>query len=108
MVGFSQKGKFARSVAAVAAELGLPRLLVDVRHEATHNDLPGLPLLRVAAELATAWLREHYWAAQRRHLRACGRRLRAAVARFVALQAAAAAARGPPADQPRPPAPRCH
>ena len=67
MVGFSQKGKFARSVAAVAAELGLPRLLVDVRHEATHNDLPGLPLLRVAAELATAWLREHYWAAQRRH-----------------------------------------
>ena len=47
---------------------GLPRLLVDVRHEATHSTMPSLPLLQIAAESAFAWLRNMYWAHQEQHL----------------------------------------
>ena len=59
-----QAGRVARSVAALAAEAGLPRLLVDVRHEATHNELPPLPPLRLAAAAGVAWLGAAYWGAQ--------------------------------------------
>lgn len=39
----------------------MPRVLVDVRHEAAHNELPTLPLLRSAASHALTWLKGHYW-----------------------------------------------
>lgn len=45
----AQTGKYASSVASLAFKLDLPRFLVDVRHEASHGDLPPLPLLRRAA-----------------------------------------------------------
>ncbi len=48
----------------VSGPPGLPRALVDVRHEATHNELPSLPLLRAAADSALAWLRDNYWWAE--------------------------------------------
>lgn len=90
----SQKGRVASSVANLASEAGtlsfsfavgrkpttiarlssdalklqcvagLPRLLVDIRHEATHNELPSLSVLRLAATRALEWLQEHYWARQ--------------------------------------------
>ena len=47
---------------------GLPRLLVDIRHEASHNDLPSLPLLRLAASDALQWLQAGYWQRQQDHL----------------------------------------
>jgi hypothetical protein len=50
---------------------GLPQLLVDVRHEASHNELPSLSLLRVAAAEALAWLQASYWQRQADHLAAC-------------------------------------
>ena len=53
---------------------GLPRALVDLRHEATHNDLPSLPLLRVAAGAALEWLRATYWNPQQHTLQAAGAR----------------------------------
>jgi ribosomal biogenesis protein LAS1 len=56
-----QRGKVAVSVASLAHTAGLPRLLVDIRHEATHNELPGLPVLRLAAQQALAWLHTQYW-----------------------------------------------
>ena len=43
-------------------------MLVDVRHEASHNELPTLPLLRLAAQQALAWLRAAYWQRQSNHL----------------------------------------
>jgi ribosomal biogenesis protein LAS1 len=43
---------------------GLPQVLVDLRHEATHNELPSLPLLRLAACQALAWLHACYWQPQ--------------------------------------------
>ena len=44
-----QVGAYARSIAAIAAQLGLPAWLVELRHAATHEDLPSLELLRDAA-----------------------------------------------------------
>lgn len=38
---------------------------MDVRHEASHNELPNLALLRLAAEHGLIWLRNSYW--QRQH-----------------------------------------
>lgn len=56
-----QKGKNAVSVAMLAASAGLPRTLVDIRHEATHHELPSLPLLRLGVQQALGWLKDTYW-----------------------------------------------
>ena len=52
-----QKGREARSVASLAAALGIPETLVDLRHDATHGTLPSLAVLRLAGTTALAWLR---------------------------------------------------
>lgn len=44
-----QLGAYARSIASIAAQLGLPPWLVELRHAATHEDLPSIELLRQAA-----------------------------------------------------------
>lgn len=54
----------ARSVASLAAELGMPMTLVDIRHQACHNDLPSLSWLTDAAHDALVWLKEWYWEPQ--------------------------------------------
>lgn len=56
-----QKGRVASSVNSLAEAAGLSRLLVDVRHEATHNELPSLPTLQLAARQALDWLVQQYW-----------------------------------------------
>lgn len=53
----------------------MPRLLVDVRHEAAHNELPSLSLLRQAATEALTWLKEYYWERQRLSLQASNFRI---------------------------------
>ncbi|KAG7666742.1 hypothetical protein KSW81_000515 [Nannochloris sp. 'desiccata'] len=64
----SQKGRMAASVASLSAAAGLPRLLVDLRHEATHNELPSLAALQLAAHHALTWLRTNYWQKQKDHV----------------------------------------
>jgi len=44
-----QVGTYARPIASIAKQLGLPAWLVELRHAATHEDLPSLDLLREAA-----------------------------------------------------------
>jgi Las1-like len=51
----------AQSVRMLAARVDLPRLLVDVRHEATHTQLPSLEVLELAVSTARLWLIHHYW-----------------------------------------------
>ena len=46
-------------------------MLIDIRHEASHNELPALPLLKTAAKQALAWLQTSYWQLQADHLSAC-------------------------------------
>jgi hypothetical protein len=52
------------SVADVAKSIGIPHWLVSLRHEATHNNLPSLSSLRVAAMDALRWLSKNYWLKQ--------------------------------------------
>lgn len=56
-----QVGAFARSIASIAAQLGLPPWLVELRHAATHEDLPSLELLREAARESLSWLLHNYF-----------------------------------------------
>ncbi|WIA15523.1 hypothetical protein OEZ85_002158 [Tetradesmus obliquus] len=70
-----QKGRVALSVNSLAEAAGLSRLLVDVRHEATHNELPSLSTLQLAAKQALDWLVAQYWQRQADHLQACHSRI---------------------------------
>eukprot|EP00878_Enallax_costatus_P031813 GHUV01034861.1.p1 GENE.GHUV01034861.1~~GHUV01034861.1.p1 ORF type:complete len:167 (+),score=22.92 GHUV01034861.1:440-940(+) len=56
-----QKGRVAVSVNTLAEAAGLSRLLVDIRHESTHNELPSLSTLQLAARQALDWLVTQYW-----------------------------------------------
>ncbi|CAL1696177.1 unnamed protein product [Somion occarium] len=56
-----QLGAYARSIGSIAAQLGLPAWLVELRHAATHEDLPSIELLRQAAHDMMAWLLNNYW-----------------------------------------------
>jgi ribosomal biogenesis protein LAS1 len=55
------------SIAAIAERIGLPRWLVDVRHETTHMQLPSLAALRLAASQCLDWLNLNYWVSKERH-----------------------------------------
>lgn len=51
-------GAVAAPVGQVAAKLGLPQQLVEIRHSASHqSELPSLELLEEGADLALAWLK---------------------------------------------------
>jgi hypothetical protein len=63
------QGAAAHSIYEVSARIGLPRSLVDVRHEAAHGALPSLAALHSCAKLAHAWLIDVYWMKQVQHLR---------------------------------------
>ena len=44
-----QLGAYARSIHSIAQQVGLPAWFVELRHAATHEDLPSLEVLRDAA-----------------------------------------------------------
>ncbi|RMJ24764.1 Hydroxyacylglutathione hydrolase [Aspergillus sp. HF37] len=44
-----------------ALDLGLPASFVELRHEATHRDLPSLVVLRNSAQRSLEWLWDYYW-----------------------------------------------
>lgn len=45
-----------------AMTVGIPASFVELRHEATHRELPSLVVLRGAAQRSLEWLWESYWA----------------------------------------------
>merc|ERR1712224_1104868 len=53
-----QKRARASSVGELADKTGLPTILVDVRHTATHRSLPSYHLLLRARKDAEEWLRK--------------------------------------------------
>ncbi|TNJ26990.1 Las1-like protein [Giardia muris] len=61
LVDREQRSTFRTSLKTLAARIHLPYSLVDVRHEATHQQLPPLPALRQSALLMLDWLRHNYW-----------------------------------------------
>ncbi|KAH9046478.1 Las1-domain-containing protein [Lactarius hengduanensis] len=56
-----QLGTYARSISSIAAQIGLPAWLVELRHAATHEDLPSLELLRDGVKECLTWLLHNYF-----------------------------------------------
>lgn len=85
-----QTRRVAASVADLSAAAGLPRALVDLRHEATHNELPRVVALEAGAAAGLVWLEENYWRAQRGALASRFAAAAALVAEYVSLKLVAA------------------
>ncbi|KAG8808567.1 rRNA-processing protein las1 [Serendipita sp. 401] len=51
-----QTSKYARSIAMISSQIGLPLSLVELRHAATHEDLPSVEALREGAKLVRTQL----------------------------------------------------
>ncbi|KAF5125999.1 Pre-rRNA-processing protein las1 [Metarhizium anisopliae] len=50
-----------QSMYSIAKTIGLPATFVELRHQATHEQLPSLAKLRAAARKALAWIWDYYW-----------------------------------------------
>nr|GEV73203.1 pentatricopeptide repeat-containing protein At4g21065-like [Tanacetum cinerariifolium] len=53
------------SIGEAAHVIGIPRMLIDIRHECSHRDLPSLSLVRLASAKALDWLKAYYWEPQK-------------------------------------------
>ncbi|ESN99103.1 hypothetical protein HELRODRAFT_162594 [Helobdella robusta] len=53
----NQDKKFLVPLHKIAKQMDIPRWLVDLRHESTHQLLPSLPLLRAGADQAISYLK---------------------------------------------------
>lgn len=49
------------SMYSLAKTIGLPATFVELRHQATHEQLPSLSKLRTAARKALTWIWDYYW-----------------------------------------------
>ncbi|KAF3064157.1 putative hydroxyacylglutathione hydrolase C13B11.03c [Daldinia childiae] len=49
------------SMYSIAKTIGLPATFVELRHQATHEQLPSLTKLRTAAKKALVWIWDYYW-----------------------------------------------
>jgi ribosomal biogenesis protein LAS1 len=56
-----QRNMFAQPLVRLAESMGLQRYFVDVRHAATHDRMPSLPVLRKATSSSIEWLKDNYW-----------------------------------------------
>ncbi|KAL2544456.1 las1-like family protein [Forsythia ovata] len=52
------------SIGEAANAIGIPRMLIDIRHEGSHRELPSLQLVRLASMKALDWLKSYYWEPQ--------------------------------------------
>jgi len=56
-----KKPGYGVSVAALCERIGIPGWVVDMRHDAAHNELPSLPSLRLASKTLLGYLGDKYW-----------------------------------------------
>jgi ribosomal biogenesis protein LAS1 len=49
------------SMYSIAKSIGLPATYVELRHQATHEELPSLSKLRTATQKALKWIWDYYW-----------------------------------------------
>ncbi|KAI3990042.1 hypothetical protein MKX01_013528 [Papaver californicum] len=56
------------SIADAANAIGIPRMLIDIRHESSHRNLPSLNMVRLASVKALDWLKSYYWEPQKNSL----------------------------------------
>ncbi|XP_059430507.1 uncharacterized protein LOC132164104 isoform X2 [Corylus avellana] len=58
--------KTEASIAVAAGAIGIPRMLIDIRHEGSHRELPALKIVRRASVKALDWLKSYYWEPQKK------------------------------------------
>ncbi len=46
---------------SISKTIGLPATYVELRHQATHEELPSLSKLRTATQKALRWIWDYYW-----------------------------------------------
>jgi hypothetical protein len=90
-----QRGRTASSVAVLASVAGLPRVLVDIRHDASHKELPTLSMLMLGARQALGWLEDSYWSSQLTQLLKIRERIRETFGQLLASCSQAAIATDP-------------
>ncbi|KAH8803254.1 Las1-like-domain-containing protein [Xylogone sp. PMI_703] len=56
-----QDKRYKQSMYSIAKTIGLPATFVELRHQATHEELPSLPKLRSASQKALQWIWDYYW-----------------------------------------------
>jgi len=61
LVDTNQTGPYKKSMYYTARSIGLPASFVELRHQATHEELPALLVLRQAAARSLQWLWQQYW-----------------------------------------------
>ncbi|KAG4428126.1 hypothetical protein IFR05_016392 [Cadophora sp. M221] len=49
------------SMFSIAKTIGLPATYVELRHQATHEELPSISKLRTATQKALHWIWDYYW-----------------------------------------------
>jgi len=64
IVDVAQQGAVAKNMFTLAEKLAWPRWFVELRHAATHQELPALPALRLASQEALFLLFERFWRPQ--------------------------------------------
>jgi ribosomal biogenesis protein LAS1 len=57
----SMESGMSNSVSYLCSLLGLPSWIVDLRHDASHKDLPSLIVLRLASKTLLEFLLDRYW-----------------------------------------------
>ena len=56
-----QTGAYAQAVQNITSKIGIPDWMVDLRHEATHGQLPSFNVLQSGVNFGLEWLFENYW-----------------------------------------------
>lgn len=91
-----QQNARAVSVKRLAQTVGLPAALVELRHECTHNSLPSIGRLRLAADESLLWLHTNYWLPQRELRDETSHALRACLSEYASATVERCAATGEP------------
>lgn len=78
-----QKSKNAIPISAIAELISLPEYIVDVRHAATHGDLPPLFLLEKAIRDLYSHLHSSYWSSQWSQLQQISTHLDAPLGKYI-------------------------
>ncbi|CCU75166.1 cell morphogenesis protein Las1-like protein [Blumeria hordei DH14] len=56
-----QDKRYKLSMYTIAKNIGLPATFVELRHQATHEELPSLSKLRTVSRKALSWIWDYYW-----------------------------------------------
>eukprot|EP00494_Astrolonche_serrata_P032124 UN32393 len=63
-----QKGAVSRTVGAISSQIKMPQIFVEIRHTATHRQLPSLELLEENMNKIYKFIRTYYWEKQEENI----------------------------------------